>query len=237
VGVLGANESGKSTLCLLGAGLAPATIGGTLTGRVSVDGLDTASARAHELALRCGVLFQNPATQLSGTAATVWEEIAFGPRNLRLPLADVAARVDEALALLGIERLAAREPARLSGGESQLVALAGVLALRPAYLLLDEPTSQLDPAGTELVSDAIAGLARATGAGILLTEHKTDVVARVAGRAAVLAGGRVVLDGPAAPVLNDATLEELGVRPPTHARLARAVEHAGMQLPSAAGGA
>ena len=159
VGLVGANEAGKTTLCLVAAGLAPATIGGRLDGAVHIDDLTTADARPFQLAQRCGSLFQNPVTQLSGTAPTVWEEIAFGPRNLALPLAEVVARVDEAIRMLGIGDLVARDPARISGGQAQLVALAGVLALRPAYLVLDEPTSQLDPQGTRLVGDALAALA------------------------------------------------------------------------------
>ncbi|HYX12465.1 MAG TPA: ABC transporter ATP-binding protein, partial [Candidatus Acidoferrum sp.] len=186
VGVVGANESGKSTLCLVAAGLAPATIGGRLEGTVTIDGFSTASARPHELAQRCGVLFQNPATQLSGTAPTVWEEVAFAPRNLGLPLPEIVDRVEAALSALNVANIAERDPQRISGGQAQLVALAGVLALRPAYLVLDEPTSQLDPQGTRLVGDALARLVDATGAGVLIVEHKTDLLERVTSRVAVL---------------------------------------------------
>ncbi|MGZ6345283.1 MAG: energy-coupling factor ABC transporter ATP-binding protein, partial [Candidatus Limnocylindrales bacterium] len=134
LGLVGANEAGKSTLCLVAAGLAPATIGGRLEGRVLIDDLDTAKARPFEVAQRCGILFQNPVTQLSGTSPTVWEEVAFGPRNLALSLGEVVERVEASLRTMRIEELAARDPARLSGGQAQLVALAGVLALRPRYL-------------------------------------------------------------------------------------------------------
>ena len=198
VGLVGANEAGKTTLCLVAAGLAPATIGGRLEGTVHIDDLGTAAARPFELAQRCGTLFQNPATQLSGTAPTVWEEIAFGPRNLALPLAEVVARVDEAVRLLAIGDLVRRDPGRLSGGQAQLVALAGVLALRPAYLILDEPTSQLDPQGTRLVGDALAALAAHSNVGVLIVEHKTDLLAGLASRVAVIEAGRLVAAGPAA---------------------------------------
>jgi energy-coupling factor transporter ATP-binding protein EcfA2 len=234
VGIVGANEAGKSTLCLVAAGLAPATIGGRLEGTVSIDGLETATARPFELAQRCGVLFQNPVTQLSGTAPSVWEEVAFGPRNLALPLTGVVERVEAALALMGIAELAERDPARLSGGQAQLVALASVLALRPAYLILDEPTSQLDPQGTRLVGEALAGLVASTGAGVLLTEHKTDLLWRLAGRVAVLDAGRVVALGAARELLADEHLPAWGVEPPARVRLARAAASAGVTLPGLA---
>jgi energy-coupling factor transport system ATP-binding protein len=231
LGVVGANEAGKSTLCLVAAGLAPATIGGHLDGAVAIDGLSTATARPRELAQRCGILFQDAETQLSGTAATVWEEVAFGPRNLSLPLPEVIARTEAALRILGIEDLAPRDPARLSGGQAQLVALAAVLALRPAYLVLDEPTSQLDPQGTQLVGDALQRLARETGAGLLVVEHKTDLLASIASSCIVLAEGRVVARGPAGEVLADRRLEDWGVEAPAAVRVRRAAAEAGVGEP------
>ncbi len=149
------------------------------------------------------MLFQNPSTQLSGTTATVFEEVAFGPCNLGLPIAEVVDRVWWAMRAVGVEELAPRDPSRLSGGQSQLVALAGVLALRPRYLILDEPTSELDPAGTALVAEAIVRAARETGAGVLLVEHKTEVLARVADEIVVLERGAIAMSGPAASVLAD----------------------------------
>jgi energy-coupling factor transport system ATP-binding protein len=226
VAVVGPNESGKSTLCLVAAGLAPASIGGRLTGSVVLDGQETATLKPYEAAQRCGILFQNPATQLSGTSATVWEEIAFGPRNLGLPVADVAERVEAAMATLQIGGLAERDPHRLSGGQAQLVALASVVALRPSMLVLDEPTSQLDPAGTRLVGDALARLAGG-GTAILLVEHKTGLVERVADEVVLLVGGKVETTGPAATVLADPRLAELGVEPSPSARIARALAAAG----------
>ena len=190
--------------------------------------------RAFELAQHCGVLFQNPSTQLSGIAPTVWEEVAFGPRNLSLPLDQVVARVEEAMGAMGVTPLQERDPQRLSGGQAQLVALASVLALHPRYLVLDEPTSQLDPEGTRLVGDALARAAERTGAGILLIEHKTDLVARLAAKVLVLDQGRVALRGTSADVLADPALEGLGVAPPSAIRLARAAERAGVQLPAVA---
>lgn len=227
VGAVGAGESGKSTLCLVAAGLAPGTIGGIRLGRVLIDGRPTTDTAASELAERCGIMFQDPANQLSGTAPTVWEEIAFGPRNLSLPLEDVIERTETALEAMGIRALAARDPAGLSGGQAQLVALAGVLALRPGHLILDEPTAQLDPQGTDLVAEAIVRLA-SSGASILIAEQRTDLLERVCDRVVVLAGGRVVMEGPTADVLGDPRLPELGVAEPSAVRLRRIAREAGV---------
>lgn len=232
LGLVGANDAGKSTLCLVAAGLAPATIGGELHGEVRIDGVTTRGARPDELAQRCGILFQNPSTQLSGTSPTVWEEVAFGPRNLGLSLDEVIERVSSALDAMRISHLADRDPEHLSGGQAQLVALAGVLALRPAYLLLDEPTSQLDPLGTNLVGEAIGELTSRTGTGVLVAEHKTDLLSRIANDVAVLADGALVLAGAASTVLADERLEEWGVAPPSAVRLRRAARAVGVDLSS-----
>ena len=230
VGVAGANESGKTTLCLVASGLAPGVAGGHLDGLATVDGTPMGSLQPHDLAQRCGMLFQHAASQLSHTTATVFEEVAFGPCQLGLPVAEVAERVWQAMRAVGIDTLAARDPARLSGGQSQLLSLAGVLALRPRYLMLDEPTSELDPAGTALVTDAIARAARETGAGVLLVEHKTEVLARIADEVVVLERGRIVLSGRAMDVLGDPRLADLGVEPPARTRLERRLVAAGMVL-------
>lgn len=234
VGVVGANEAGKSTMCLVAAGLAPATIGGRLEGRAMIDELVTTEARPHELAQRCGVLFQNPVTQLSGTAPTVWEEVAFGPRNLGLALELIVERVDAALRALAIADLAPRDPRRLSGGQAQLVALASMVAMRPAYLVLDEPTSQLDPLGTKLVGAALVDLIADTETGILLVEHKTDLLSEVAQRVVVLAAGRIVAMGHAADILADPRLADWGVEAPSAIRIGRAATEAGVTLPDPA---
>jgi energy-coupling factor transport system ATP-binding protein len=228
VGLVGANDAGKSTLCLIAAGLAPGSIGGRLDGSVLLDGRETRDLKPWEAAQRCGILFQNPGTQHSGTAPTVFEEIAFGPRNLGLDLGEIVARVEDVLGTLGIGDLAGRDPHRLSGGESQLVALAGVMAMRPGVLVLDEPTSQLDPAGTRLVGDALARLTVETGTAILVVEHKTSLLARIADDIVVLDGGRVALQGPSSTVLGLAELASRGVRPPAAVSIRRALAAAGM---------
>jgi energy-coupling factor transporter ATP-binding protein EcfA2 len=230
VGVVGANESGKSTLALVASGLAPRLIGGELTGTVLIDELDTRIAPSYALAQRCGVLFQNPLTQLSGTAPTVWEEIAFAPRNLGLPLPEIVDRVDWAIGTLRLDPLIERDPMRLSGGQAQLVALAGVLAMRPAYLVLDEPTSELDPQGTRQVATALALLAAETRCGVLIVEHKTDLLRSLTSSIAVMAAGRIERFDSTEAVFGNETLLEFGVRPPEAVALARASSLAGKWL-------
>ena len=226
VALLGPNEAGKSTTCLVTAGLAPRAVGGTLAGQVRVDDRDLAAVPVGELAGLVGIAFAN--ANLSGICSTVYEEVAFGPMNLSFPRGEVIGRTERALDAVGIGDLADRDPEHLSGGQRQLVAIAGVLALGPRHLVLDEPTAMLDPAGTRLVGEAVAGLA-ASGASILIAEQKTDLLAAVADRAIVLAEGRVALDGPAALVLADPTLEALGVEAPTDVRLARLASAAGIE--------
>ena len=228
VGICGANDAGKSTLCLVGAGLAPGAIGGRLEGSVLIGGTESHDLPPHVAAQRCGILFQNAATQLTGTTSTVWEEVAFGPRNLGLDVAAIVQRVDWALQLARVGHLAERQPDRLSGGQAQLVALASVLALRPSLLILDEPTSQLDPAGTTLVGATLSGLARQTGTALLVVEHKTDLLASIADRIVVIEAGRIALSGATEAVLADPRLVDLGVGPPAAVRLQRLAEAAGV---------
>ena len=228
VGVVGANEAGKSTLCLVASGLAPGSIGGALTGGgLSIDGEPMAGKPLHEFATRVGIGFQNPATQLSGVTGSVFEEVALGPMNLGLDRRDTVERVKAALATLGIEDLAEREPRRLSGGQGQLVVIASLLAMRPAHLVLDEPTAQLDPEGTRLVGAALRGLA-ATGTAMLIAEHKTDLLDDLCARVVVLDAGRIVAEGPTATVLDDRGLVDRGVDPPSRVRLAHALRDAGL---------
>jgi energy-coupling factor transport system ATP-binding protein len=228
VGVVGANESGKSTLCLVASGLAPGSIGGALSGGgLSIDGEPMADKPLHEFSTRVGIGFQNPATQLSGVTGSVFEEVALGPMNLGLRPRDTVERVKSALATLGIEDLAEREPRRLSGGQGQLVVIASLLAMRPPHLVLDEPTAQLDPEGTRLVGEALRGLAK-TGTAMLIAEHKTDLLDGLCSRVIVLDRGRIVADGPTGAVLDDPALVERGVDPPSRVRLARALSEAGL---------
>ena len=227
VGLVGASEAGKTTLCLVASGLAPRTVGGQIRGHITLDGENVDAWPMHRLSERIAIGFENPATQLSQVASTVFEEVAFGPMNLGVSRDDVVERTWAALEALRIEELAERDPFRLSGGQQQLVAMAGLLAMRPAHFVLDEPTAQLDPAGTRLVGDAIARLA-ADGASILVAEQKTDLLAEVASRIVVLGEGRILFEGPAAEVLADPRLTEAGVAEPAAVRLRRAAEVAGL---------
>jgi energy-coupling factor transporter ATP-binding protein EcfA2 len=231
VGVVGPNESGKSTLCLVASGLAPVVVGGQIRGSVTIDGRETVGMRPHELAQRCGILFQNAQAQLSGTASTVFEELAFGPRNLGLPLGTVIERVESSLEALGIAGLADRDPDRLSGGQAQLVALAAILTLGPDILILDEPTSQLDPQGTRLVGEALRRLAHEKRTAILIVEHKTALLDRLADRVIVIDEGRLIREGLSVDVLADPALVELGVEPPPRVRVRSALAGAGLRTP------
>ena len=227
VGLVGPNEAGKSTLCLVASGLAPASVGGQLTGTLTIDGESMAGRPTHELAERVVVGFQNPNTQRSGVAATVFEEIAVGPMNLGLGVPEIVARTREAIGLLRLEHIIGRDPLRLSGGQSQLVAIASLLAMRPRHVILDEPTAQLDPAGTRLVGDALRILAD-RGTSLLIAEHKTDLLDELCGRVVALDDGQIVLDGPPREIFGDDRLVAIGVEPPARERLRRAIEAAGI---------
>jgi energy-coupling factor transport system ATP-binding protein len=231
LGVVGPNEAGKSTLCLVASGLAPVVVAGQLSGSVTIDGRETIEMRPHELAQRCGILFQDSQAQLSGTSSTVFEELAFGPRNLGLPLRTVIERVEASLEALGITGLADRDPTRLSGGQAQLVALGAVLALRPDFLILDEPTSQLDPQGTKLVGEALRLLVREHRTAILVVEHKTALLDQLADRVVLIDEGRLVFEGPTTEVLSDPALAQHGVEPPPRVRVRSALASAGLVTP------
>jgi len=229
VGVVGPSEAGKSTLSLVASGLAPRAIGGTLEGRLLIDGEDVSGQPMHELAPLVGICFQNPLTQLSQVADTVFEEVAFGPLNLGIDRIEVARRVTRSVEALGIGELAERDPRRLSGGQIQLVAVCGLLAMEPRHLVLDEPTAQLDPEGKRLVSDALLSLA-AKGTAMIICEHDTDLLAQVCSRIVALDAGQIALDGLTAEVLANPRLEELGVQPPAPVSLRRALDRAGLKV-------
>jgi len=228
IGLVGPNGAGKSTLCLCAVGLAPGVIGGALTGTVKIDGLDTAKTSEHQLAQNAGILFQESQTQITSGAPSVWEEIAFGPRNLSLSRDEVIDRTWNAIDALRLNDIVDRDPGRISGGQAQLVALAAVLALGPKYLVLDEPTSQLDPLGTRLVGETLARAAKETGVGVLIAEHKTDLLARMCDEIAVINSGAIVSRGSAETVLSDPSLRDWGVAPPADVALRQAVVAAGL---------
>jgi len=196
VGVAGPNGAGKSTLCLVASGLAPASIGGDLTGAVRLDG-EQLDRRPHELAGTVGMAFSNPGAQLAGVASTVFEEVAFGPMNLGLPVVETVARTRGALGSLGIEDLAERHPGRLSGGQTQLVAIASMLAMQPRYLVLDEPVAELDQECRALVAGALRRIADGD-TGLLVAEHDLDLLSELRARVVHIRDGRLSPDGPPA---------------------------------------
>jgi energy-coupling factor transporter ATP-binding protein EcfA2 len=227
--VMGASDVGKTTLCLLLAGLAPHLTGGRVEGRVLIAGRDTQRHRPPVLADTVGLVFQEVEAQVFNP--TVEAEIAWGLENLGLPPAEIRARVDAALALLRLERLRRRAPDGLSGGEKKRVALASVLAMQPAVVILDEPLGGLDPVGREEVLAALSTLRRDQAAAIVMAESDPEAVAAFAHRlivlerapdAAPLAGGaRVVLQGsPGAIFRQVERLETLGVEVPQLAQVA-----------------
>jgi|SRR5919198_2840619 energy-coupling factor transporter ATP-binding protein EcfA2 len=227
VGVVGPNESGKSTLCLVASGLAPASIGGELRGTLTIDGEPMTGRPTYQLAERVVVCFQNPNTQRSGIAASVFEEVALGAMNLGLPVEETVARARDALAQLEIASIAERDPNHLSGGQSQLVAIASLVAMRPRHLVLDEPTAQLDPEGSRLVAEALRGLAE-VGTSLLVAEHRTDLLDGLCQRVVALDAGRIVAEGSTAAVLGSPELPTMGVNVPARIRLGRAIDDAGL---------
>lgn len=210
----GPSGCGKTSLCRCLNGLIPNFYQGEWTGQLSVDGLDVTTQPTSELSRRVGYVFQNPENQLF--ALTIEKDIAFGPENLGLTRPEIRERVDDAMKVTGTVALKDLAPYELSGGQQQRVALAGVLAMRPSVIVLDEPTSFLDPRTAEDVMRAADDLRRQLGITILVVEHRLDLVARYAERVVVMDGGRVVADGELTKVLDEQfdTLEALGVGVP-----------------------
>lgn len=209
VAVVGPNGAGKSTLCYTIAGFVPHFFKGELSGTVEVAGLEAQKSNLSEWVLNVGLAFQNPFNQISGAKYTVYEEIAFGLENTGVPREEMKERVEQALALTGIADLAQRSPYSLSGGQQQRVALASILVMEPRVLVLDEPTSQLDPIGTREVFGVIRRLAEG-GMTVILAEHKVEWIAEFADRVLALKDGQILLDGTPADVLTAPILEENG---------------------------
>ncbi len=226
VALLGHNGSGKSTLGLIAAGLALPT-----KGEVLVGGIPTHDAeRAWELRSAVGIVFQNPDNQIVGTI--VEEDVAFGPENLGVPSAELRRRVDDALGVVGLTGLERREPHLLSEGQKQRLAIAGALALGTRYLVLDEPTSMLDPEGRAGVLSTLRSL-KSSGHGILHITHSVAEAAE-ADRVVVLSGGCVVFQGSLVELLADSALmERAGLSVPPIHRLVVALDRLGVSVPPA----
>ncbi len=216
--IVGANGAGKSTLCYALAGFVPHFFNGEMQGRVRVNGADTKETSLAELVTHVGMVFQNPFNQISGAKLTVTEEIAFGLENLGVPRSEMKTRIARALDLFGLERVAQQSPFALSGGQQQRLALASIFVMEPPILILDEPTSQLDPQGTREVMETLQTLA-AQGNTIVLVEHKLEWVARLASRVLVLDRGALVADGAPREILQNAGA--WGLNETRYARAAR----------------
>jgi len=228
VGLVGQTGSGKSTLAQQIAGLLVPT-----AGRVLLDGTAaherTPTARAQRR--RIGLAFQHPEQQIF--EQTVFKEVAFGPRNLGLTQAEVAGRVQWALEMVGLDAaaFAERVPFALSGGEMRRVALAGMLAMRPDVLILDEPTAGLDPQGRQELLARVDRWQRETSMTLILISHHLDEVAQLAERVVVLAHGQIAADGPTRQVLaNSQLLRSAGLSAPQSVALLEALRAAGWQV-------
>lgn len=189
----GPSGCGKTTVCRCLNGLIPNFYSGEMTGDVKVAGLDIRKTSTMELARYVGFVFQNPENQLF--SLSVERDVAFGPENLGLPRDEIRRRVDWAMQVTGLSHLRNMAPYELSGGQQQRAAIAAVLAMKPRLIVLDEPTSFLDPKSAQEILDVISRLNRELKITIFLVEHRLDAVSRHADRVIVMDKGRVVLDG------------------------------------------
>ena len=223
--VLGHNGSGKSTFAKhLNAVLLPCG------GAVYVEGMDTRDERMLlEIRRRTGMVFQNPDNQI--VANVVEEDVAFGPENLGVPTAEIRRRVDDALAAVGMEQFARHAPHLLSGGQKQRIAIAGILAMEPECIVLDEATAMLDPAGRREVIDTVRRLNRERGITVVLITHHMDE-AMDADRLIVMNDGKLVIDGAPAEVFTQVeALRAMGLAAPDTVELLYGLRQGGMDVP------
>ena len=223
--VLGHNGSGKSTLARLMNGILLPT-----EGQVLVNGADTADeARLLDIRSTVGMVFQNPDNQI--VASVVEDDVAFAPENLGVPPQEIRARVDEALRSVGMYDFRLHAPHLLSGGQKQRVAIAGVLAMRPACIVLDEPTAMLDPLGRREVLEAVRELRRGRGMTVvLITHHMEECI--YADRLIVMSRGTVAMDGTPREVFSQPErLRSLGLTAPETVTLLEGLNRSGFNLP------
>ncbi|MFI5404727.1 MAG: energy-coupling factor ABC transporter ATP-binding protein [Candidatus Gagatemarchaeaceae archaeon] len=222
----GPSGCGKSTLLRAMNGLIPHMYSGEYSGDVTVAGRSVKGSTMRELAQTVGFLFQNPENQIF--MFTVERDIAFGLENLGVPRPEMRKRVDEAIGLLGIEALSQRAPHELSDGQKQRVALAGVLAMRPKLIILDEPTSLLDPKTAMELVDLVGRLRKELGTTFLVVEHRLDLLVKVADRMVVMNQGAKVLDGTPREVLFGEEAEGYGVAVPAVTQLQKMLAKDGL---------
>ena len=223
--VIGKNGSGKTTFCNMLRRFVPDFYKGELTGKIMLEDKELKDYSQKELVQKIGFVFQNPFTQISGVKDTVFEEIAYGLENLGLDKEEIISKVEKILKLLEIEKLRDRNPYDLSGGQKQRVALASIIAMDPDILVIDEPTSQLDPKGTEDIFKIINLMAN-EGKTIILVEHKLELIAEYAQNILVLDEGEIILSGKAEEVLNNKILLEKEIGMTQYSILAYELEKA-----------
>lgn len=219
--ITGPSGCGKTTLCRCFNGLIPHFYQGELRGEITVAELKVVEHQTYELARHVGLVFQNPENQLF--ALSVEKDVAFGLENLGVPREEMRKRVDRVLNLTDICDLRERAPHELSGGQQQRVAIASVLAMQPEVLVLDEPTSFLDPLGAKKIFEVIYKLNRKLGVTIVLVEHRLDLTAKYADHIIVMDTGMVVLDGEPREILSSEEARLIGVGIPKATRLYQAL--------------
>lgn len=213
----GPSGCGKTTLCRCFNGLIPHFYSGKLEGNLNVANLKVADSKIHELAKHVGFVFQNPENQLF--ALSVEKDVAFGLENFGMPRDEMRKRVNWALQTADIENLRERAPHELSGGQQQRVAIASVLAMQPEVMVLDEPTSFLDPLGALKIFQVINELNKKLGITVVLVEHRLDLASKYANHVIVMDEGKVVLDGDPRSVFNSEEARLIGVGIPKATRL------------------
>lgn len=234
VGLAGPTGAGKTTLCLALVGLVPHSTGGELQGSVRLGGRESRDTPLGELLAPLdadralvAVTFQDPESQIVGM--TVEEDLAFGAENLGVPREEINLRIDEALDFVRLKDMRGAFPYSLSGGQKQRVAIAAALVMRPRLLILDEPTSELDPQGRAEIFELITRLAASGDFAVLVVEHALDDLAAAVDRLVILEGGRIRYDAPPTEVLrNIDDLVTIGVRPPDASVLGLAAERSGL---------
>ena len=230
-GIIGENGGGKTTLCNLIRGLVPHFYKGELEGQALVDDIEIRDWDMDELSSRIGYVFQNPFTQISGIKKTVFEEVALGLENLGYPKQEIIEKVTAVCEQLKIENLITKDPNELSGGQRQRVAFASILTMDADIFVIDEPTSQLDPEGTEDVFQIINTLKNSEKT-IILVEHKIDLIAEHCDEILVMNNGQIVASGPTHEVLCNLEITEQGAMIPQTALLGHEMAKAGKPLGS-----